>query len=117
MATLVKHSRVVFTETIIPSIFCLHPNLTFNDYDYEMNDIIHISRAGEPANFFSGSGSSFFFSSGSGPLIFLLKRLKRIWLQEAKNMRLFAAPALDYLLSLVKYFFPPETTNVKLQQI
>ena len=65
-------------------------------------------RAGEPANFFRPWLLVFFSSSdsGSGSSIFF-KRLQ-LRLQGAKNMRLLAAlaPALDYLLSLVKYIFP-----------
>ena len=54
-----------------------------------------LSRAGEPANYFPGSGS-FIFSSGSCSSVFL-KRL-RPRLQGAKNMRLLQGRTQDFFL-------------------
>ena len=55
------------------------------------------ARAGEPANFFSGSGSSF-CQEAPAPIFFLSDSGSG-----DKNMQL---RLFDYLLSLVKYFFP-----------
>ena len=72
-------------------------------------------RAGEPANFFSGSGSWLFFQVAPAPapdffpkrLRLLVFFLERLWLQGAKNTR---------LRLLGKLFFSPQTSKVKLQK-
>ena len=76
-------------------------------------DVFLVTRAGEPANFFPAPAPRVFFQAAPAPNFFF----KRLQLQEVKTKRLLEAPAINYLLSLVKYFFFPQTDNVKLQEI
>ena len=88
-------------------------------YTYLLKGFI---RAEERDNFFfaplsdffpSGSVSWYFSQPAPAPIIFFSSSAGN------KSMRplVALAPALDHWLSLAKYFFPPQTTYVKLQEI
>ena len=82
-----------------------------------------VARAEEPDNFLTDSVPEFFLQAAPAPYYFPKQLRLRFIFQAAPGSKGpktcgFAAPALDYWLSLVKYFFPKKLgTNVKLQEI